>query len=131
MASQRDLAEDLLALAREDEVAARALLDVGVVTDRIVGFHAQQAVEKSLKAVLAVHDVEFPFTHDLGALAELSIKAGAAPPPALSEVDQLTPFGVSLRYGALDDLVPVARATALSWAEQAVAWARSVIDAVD
>lgn len=116
MASQRDLAEELLALARDDEAAARALLDVGVVTDRIVGFHAQQAVEKALKAVLAVHDVEFPF----GALAELSMNAGAALPPELSEIDQLTPFGVSLRYGALDDLVPVARTTALAWAEQTI-----------
>ena len=59
MASQRDLAEELIALASEDAVAAGAMLDVGVVTDRIVGFHAQQAVEKALKAVLAVHDVEF------------------------------------------------------------------------
>jgi HEPN domain-containing protein len=131
MASQRDLAEELLALAREDEAAARALLDVGVVTDRIVGFHAQQAVEKALKAVLAVRDVAFPFTHDLGALAELSANAGAALPPKLSEVDQLTPFGVSLRYGALDDLVPVARASALALAEQTIVWARGIIDAVD
>lgn len=131
MASQRDLAEELLVLAGEDAVAAGAMLDVGVVTDRIVGFHAQQAVEKALKAVLAVRDVEFPFTHDLGALAELSANAGAVLPPELSEIDQLTPFGVSLRYGALDDLAPVARATALAWAEQAIAWARRTVDAVD
>lgn len=131
MASQRDLAEELLVLACEDEVAARAMLDVGVVTDRIVGFHAQQAVEKALKAVLAARDVEFPFTHDLGALAELAASAGAALPPELSEIDQLTPFGVSLRYGALDDPVPVARVTALAWAGQSIAWARSTIDAVD
>jgi hypothetical protein len=62
------------------------------VTDRIVGFPAQRAVEKGLKAVLAVHDVEFPFTHDLGALAELSMNSGAALPPELSKVDQPTPF---------------------------------------
>lgn len=54
MASQRDLAEELLVLADEDAVAAGAMLDVGVVTDRILGFHAQQAVEKALKAVLAM-----------------------------------------------------------------------------
>jgi HEPN domain len=51
MANERDLAEQLLRLARDDEAAARAMLDVGAVTDAIVGFHAQQAVEKALKAV--------------------------------------------------------------------------------
>jgi HEPN domain-containing protein len=131
MASQRDLAEELLALAVDDAVAAEALLDVGVVTDRIVGFHAQQAVEKALKAVLAIRGVEFPFTHSVGALAELSANAGTPLPPELSEVDRLTPFGVGLRYGALDDLFPVARATALAWAEQTIAWARSILDAVE
>lgn len=130
MASQRDLAEELLARAAEDAVAAGAMLDIGVVTDRILGFHAQQAVEKALKAVLTVLDVEYPFSHDLGALSELLANAGAALPPELSEVDQLTPFGVSLRYGASDDLVPVARATSLAWAEQTIAWARSTIDAI-
>jgi len=59
MASQRDLADELLALAGEDAVAAEALLDVDVVTDRIVGFHAQQAVE-ALKAVLAVRGCRVP-----------------------------------------------------------------------
>lgn len=129
MASQRDLADELLALAVDDAVAAEALLDVGVVTDRIVGFHAQQAVEKALKAVLAARGVEFPFTHSVGALAELSASAGAPLPPELSEVDRLTPFGVGLRYGALDDLAPVARATAIAWAGQTIAWARTILDA--
>jgi HEPN domain-containing protein len=131
MASQRDLAEQLLRLARDDEVAARAMLDVGAVTDAIIGFHAQQAVEKALKAVLAVRGVEFPFTHSLRALAELSTNADAPLPPELSEVDRLTPFGVGLRYGALDDLVPITRATAIAWAEQTVAWASAILDAAE
>lgn len=32
------------------------------VTDVIVGFHAQQGVGKSIKAVLAARGVNFPFT---------------------------------------------------------------------
>jgi HEPN domain-containing protein len=53
MADQHDLARQFLRLAQDDHVAARALLDVAAVSDAIVGFHAQQAVEKALKAVLA------------------------------------------------------------------------------
>jgi len=47
----------------------------------------------------------------------------------LAEIDRLTPFGVRLRYGALDETIPVARASALGWAEQAIAWAGTVVEA--
>lgn len=41
MATHRDLAHELLGLAREDETAAREMLEVPGVADAIVGFHAQ------------------------------------------------------------------------------------------
>jgi HEPN domain-containing protein len=87
MASLRDLAEELLDLGRDDEAAARALLDVGSVSDAIVGFHAQQAVEKALKAVLASRGVEFPFTHDLSGLVEFCRDAERALAWARTSVD--------------------------------------------
>jgi len=46
MADQQDLARELLTRAQDDERAAQALLPAGDVSDTIVGFHAQQAVEK-------------------------------------------------------------------------------------
>lgn len=61
-ATEDDVPSVLLGLACDDELAARALLPVKGVTDAIVGFHAQQAVEKSLKAVLAYRGVAFPHT---------------------------------------------------------------------
>lgn len=131
MASQRDLAEQLLARAREDEIAARAMLDVGAVTDSIVGFHAQQAVEKALKAVLAANGVDFPFTHDIEGLVELCEAEGTAVPADLADIDRLTPYGVRLRYGAVDATAPVERKTALRWAEQTIEWAENVISAAD
>lgn len=53
MPGEADVPQVLLGLARDDELAAKSLLSVQGVTDAILGFHAQQAVEKSLKAVLA------------------------------------------------------------------------------
>jgi hypothetical protein len=50
MASQSDLARELLGLARDDELAARELLKSDAISDAIVGFHCQQAVEKALPA---------------------------------------------------------------------------------
>jgi hypothetical protein len=46
MATGRDLAEQLLRRAADDEAAVRAMLPLESVADLIVGFHAQQVVEK-------------------------------------------------------------------------------------
>jgi HEPN domain-containing protein len=91
MATGRDLAEQLLRRAADDEAAARAMLPLESVTDAIVGFHAQQAVEKSIKAVLAARNVDFPFIHDIGGLAELCDEVGVSLPDELHGVDRLTP----------------------------------------
>jgi hypothetical protein len=58
-----DLARQLLQLAGDDELAARSLLAATEIADAIIGFHAQQAVEKAIKAVLSQRDVLFPYTH--------------------------------------------------------------------
>lgn len=59
MKGPREHAQDLLKKAANDLVAARATLATETATDTIC-FHAQQAVEKSLKAILALYDVEYP-----------------------------------------------------------------------
>ena len=68
--SDHKYARGLLDAAEEDIRALRALLgtDVG---DGVFGFHVQQAAEKSFKAWLALLDVRFPLTHDLGVLMGL------------------------------------------------------------
>lgn len=119
------LARQLLDRADDDIAAAAALLEVEQVSDAIVGFHAQQAVEKALKAVLAAAQVDYPFTHDLQLLVALCGRAVVPMPADLADtVPRLSPYAARLRYGAVDaDIVD--RATALRWAREAVAWARS------
>ena len=60
-------------------------------------FHAQQAVEKYLKALLACKGVDFPKTHDVDFLLAECRKVTSG---ELDEVDpkSLTDFGVSVRY---------------------------------
>ncbi len=56
---------ELLHASRDDET----ILGLGAaVVDRIFGFHAQQAVEKLLKALIGAHGQRFEHTHDLGLL---------------------------------------------------------------
>lgn len=64
----------------------------------IVCFHAQQAVEKSLKAVLYFNSIEFGRTHDLVKLAELIRDNGLALPISDDELHKLAPFAVTFRY---------------------------------
>ena len=48
--SAHEAARMMLAMAAKDIKAIRVLADPDLVDDEIFGFHAQQAVEKSLKA---------------------------------------------------------------------------------
>ena len=55
--------------AESDLRASVTLAEDREMADDVVGFHAQQAVEKALKAVLVLEGVSFPRTHDLELLA--------------------------------------------------------------
>jgi HEPN domain-containing protein len=87
---------------------SRSLACVGrrrcALTYRPVGFHGQQAVEKALKAVVAVHDRAYPWTHDLRHLMELLDDAASPRPAELSDARRLTPWAAEFRYGeTIDD----------------------------
>jgi HEPN domain-containing protein len=127
MTDQRDLARELVGLAENDRAAAAALLGIAGVSDAIVAFHAQQAVEKSLKAVLASSGVDFPFTHNLAALLQLCEDADVDVPAELEEADLLTPYAVAARYGSKSPAT-VDRAAALQFAAAAVRWAVGVVE---
>lgn len=62
-----DLAARFARKARSDEIALEKLADDPDVPDDLIGFHAQQALEKLLKAALAHAGVAPPRIHDLGA----------------------------------------------------------------
>ena len=64
----------------------------------IVVFHAQQAAEKYLKALLTRHQIEFPKTH---VIRRLLIILGPVEPGIVEELDDanwLSPFGAEIRY---------------------------------
>lgn len=65
---QIEYAELLLCRANGDLQASRVLIDDADIDDNIVGFHAQQAVEKAMKVVLVLADADLPLTHDLKSL---------------------------------------------------------------
>jgi len=99
MKSPYEHAQGLLKKAANDLVAARATLETRMATDTVC-FHAQQAVEKSLKAVLALHDVAYPWRHDLGELLKLARPLAPEITPYEERIINMTPFAVEIRYDA-------------------------------
>lgn len=88
----------LLKLAEQDLDAFDVLLKSDKIHDRTLGFHAQQAVEKSLKAWLALLGVDYPFTHDLDALFSLIEDSSVLLAHDFRDLQMLTPFAVQFRY---------------------------------
>ncbi|PJB41305.1 MAG: hypothetical protein CO105_14025 [Comamonadaceae bacterium CG_4_9_14_3_um_filter_60_33] len=69
MTPQREEANRFVRLAKRDQAAFSALLNATTVDPAVACFHAQQAAEKALKAVMCLHGLEFRRTHDLEARA--------------------------------------------------------------
>lgn len=111
----------LLSKARNDALLLEKVVGDAEVADEIVGFHAQQTVEKALEAVLEVRGVDYPYTHDIARLYELLDESGGAPEDRDDAV-ALTPWAAELRYG---DVVTGAlnRDHALAVAQSVLAWA--------
>lgn len=116
-------AEILARKAEGDAKAMQLLASDPEVSDEIVGFHAQQAVEKWLKAVLGSREIEFEYTHDLHRLvAEVAAVAGRVPFD-IPEVIALTEHAVPLRYDELLDTEPLNRQAVVDLVDEVGTWA--------
>lgn len=126
---REELAHAYLRKARQDLVALRHLLAVADVADEIVGFHAQQAVEKALKGVLLWYGVRFRRTHNLRELVNLVQDQGIILPEEARDIDTLTPYAVEFRYGVLSAVEPAENRQGLLERSEAVySWAESLLN---
>lgn len=88
----------MLKLSQDDLVAMEEIKTSQRISPAIFGFHAQQAVEKALKAWLSLLGVAYPRIHVLGELFDLLEEHGAATTARFRPLESLTPFGVQFRY---------------------------------
>lgn len=98
MTPQREEALRLLRLAQRDQETFEILAAAGDNAHAATGFHAQQAVEKALKALLCLRDIDFPRTHDLESLLNRLADSGPLPPVSTTRLRPLTPYAVDFRY---------------------------------
>ena len=119
--------EDWLAHAESDlKLAQLAANDPHIMAGQVC-FHAQQAAEKSIKAVLLLRRIEFPLTHDLEELLKISEDQGLLPSEEVQEAVHLTPYAVETRYpGYLEQITEDDVKDALRIAEQAISWAKNM-----
>jgi HEPN domain-containing protein len=86
-------------------------------------FDCQQAVEKSLKALLVAHDVESPHTHIVAQLLETLEKNRIPVPNDMKSSVDLTEYAVHTRYpGLYEPVTEEEYREALAVAECVYAW---------
>jgi HEPN domain-containing protein len=101
MKTNLDLARLLVRKAESDLAAVRRTVTSEGPYDTGL-FHCQQAVEKYLKALLAVHNVNYPKVHDITVLAELAEPFCPALTTIPFSLAEFNPFAVTIRYDDLD-----------------------------
>ena len=100
--AEQNVAELLLAAAKRDQQAFRALVAMPEMNDVVIGFHAHQCIEKALKAALAHAGIAFRRTHDIAGLLDLLNDAQRGVPPFSDRLDELNPYAIEARYGLVE-----------------------------
>jgi HEPN domain-containing protein len=124
--AEDSVARLLLESAGRDASTVDTLAGLLHIHDSIVGFHAQQAVEKYLKAVLSAQDITFRRTHDLVELLDVLADHKLPPPPHADSLDELNPYAVEARYGLTEpsgpsrDALPALVKDVRIWAESQI-----------
>lgn len=125
----RNLAAVLARKEEGDAKAMRLLAGNSEIDDESVGFHAQQAIEKWIKAVMASHGLPEERTHDLAGLLDTLEAAEIEPPPGAHWFDFLTVFAVPLRYEERLDFEALDRDAVVALVDRVGEWAGRLIEA--
>ena len=119
-------AVDWLRYAESDLEIARTTQSSRILLEGLC-FHAQQAVEKALKAVLVAYAVPFPRTHNITTLLDL-FPQNIVISSEVEAAASLTDYAVLTRYPSnLEPVTDEEYHEAVQLAETAVDWAKTLI----
>jgi HEPN domain-containing protein len=132
MASQPEYSKLLFAKALDDYAVLNILIEKKEAADEIIGFHAQQVVEKLLKAVLSFRNIEYRKTHDIAELIDIVKDNGIKIPESMEDTIDLTPYAVEFRYDFLPPEVKkterMGRQKIMSLVDIALDWVKKIIN---
>lgn len=98
MHGHEEQAAVLLQAGKRDFLTVQLLNETGRAPHETIGFHAQQACEKFIKAVLVLHGIAFERTHDLIVLHGLLEQRQIAIPADKEKLRALNSYAVQFRY---------------------------------
>ena len=118
---------DWLSYAEADlELAVKGKVSKKVKYE-LLCFHAQQTVEKSMKAVLIFLNIQFPKTHELDFLLELMLTNKIDVPKIVFEAVTLSRYAVISRYpGDEDEIERKEYIQCIKLATVVFKWAKSI-----
>lgn len=94
----KDIVSEWQEKSRNDILSARFLVNMRPMPVEVIGFHAQQAVEKLLKAVLVMHSINPHKTHDLLYLYKMCRRHTDIQIDCEAVCARLNPYAVEHRY---------------------------------
>ena len=104
-------------LARRDAETFALLRPLPQASISALGFHAQQAIEKALKAICTLSQLETRRTHDLAALAQTILETGDSLPLTIDEFRYDDEMKSTLAREELESLLAIV----MSWADKKLA----------
>lgn len=100
--SDKEHAEQLLRMAAKDRTALAGMIDAQSFSEEVFGFHAQQTVEKALKAWIAALGSVYPKSHDISVLIKI-LKESGQDLSMFPDLEEYSVFAVQYRYEAYDE----------------------------
>ncbi len=90
-------------------------------------FHAQQAAEKAIKAVMIKRGIDFPYVHDLARLLSMLKEEDETIPDFVGQARKLSRFATVTRYPMDQAVTEQNYLDALATAESVLRWAEERI----
>ena len=126
-AAEKELVQTLLKKAETDLLNATILRDSTQGNPEGIGFHVQQAVEKSLKAILVFYVIDYPRTHSIAGLAQLVSDNNIDLPAAFLDSNRYTSYARDLRYDEIGPNEAFDFGEAIAHASECVSFAKSLL----
>ena len=119
--------KDWLRRAKSNLIRAKQPKHEGVFWEDLC-FDAQQAAEKSLKALLLYHEIPFRFVHDIAELLTVLEQNGISLPEQIRAAAELSDYAVEARYPApIEPVTEDEYKEAVRLAEMVVSWVDDLI----
>lgn len=123
----RTYAQLLLRKARSHRIVLDHVGFDPTFADMIVGFHAQQAIEKLIKAVLSHNRITYPRVNDLDRLLHILEAEQITKPPGAQQLGSLTPWATRFRYEDPPEPISLDRRATVTLVDDVAAWTSALM----